>query len=75
MYELAIIVAVITGVTQVAKQFVPKKFMPIVSLVLGVGAGLGFVDGSIREQIFLGIAMGLSASGFFSMAKIPVKKK
>lgn len=75
MFELAIIVAVITGVGQVAKNFVPSKFMPIVSLALGVGAGFAFVQGSIQEQVFYGLAMGLAASGLFDVAKLPSKAK
>jgi uncharacterized spore protein YtfJ len=74
MFELAIIVAVITGVGQVVKQFVPAKFMPIVSLVLGIAAGLGFLDASLKEQIFIGLAMGLAASGLFDLATLPSKK-
>lgn len=74
MFELAIIVAIITGLGQVAKQFVPTKFMPIVSLVFGVVAGVTLVEGSIQEQIFVGIAMGLAASGLFDIAKLPSKK-
>jgi uncharacterized spore protein YtfJ len=74
MFELAIIVAVITGVGQVVKNFVPSKFMPIVSLILGAAAGIAFVDASLQEQIFVGLAMGLAASGLFDIAKLPTKK-
>ena len=74
MFELAVIVAVIIGVGQVIKEYVPNKFMPLVSLGLGLVAGFLFVDvGTIQERIFVGLAMGLSASGLFDIAKI--KKK
>lgn len=75
MIDLAIIVAVIVGLGQVLKSFIPSKFMPLVSLGLGIVAGIGYVDGSIHEQIFIGIAMGLAASGAFDVAKLPKKIK
>ncbi|MDC3413950.1 holin [Terrihalobacillus insolitus] len=75
MIELGVIVAVIIGIGQIAKEFIPKKFMPIVSLVLGVVAGVVFLEGAIEEKVFYGIAIGLAASGLFDVAKLPTKKK
>lgn len=74
MIDVAVIVAVICGFGQVFKQFIGSKYMPIVSLVLGVSAGLAFIDGSVQEQVFIGLSMGLAASGAFDVANIPKKK-
>jgi len=73
MFDLAVIVAVIVGLGQVFKSFISSRYMPIVSLVLGVIAGIVYVDGTIQEQVFIGIAMGLAASGAFDVAKLPKK--
>jgi hypothetical protein len=76
MFEFAVIVAIITGLVQVVKQaeVVPNKAMPIVSIVLGMAAGYFFVEGAVDERIFIGIAMGLAASGLFDVAKLPKRK-
>lgn len=75
MFELAIIVGIVTGLCQVVKNFMPSKFMPIVSVVLGIIAGYFFGDGLVAERIFVGVAIGLAASGLFDIAKIPAKVK
>lgn len=73
MIEMAIIVAVITGLGQVVKEFIPTKFMPLASLVLGVAGGLAFIEGTVQIQVFTGLAMGLAACGLFDVASIPKK--
>lgn len=74
MIEYAVIVAVIIGLTELVKQVLPSKYMPLISLVLGIVAGLVYVDAEIEMQVFIGIAMGLAASGLFDIATIPKKK-
>lgn len=75
MFELSIIVGIVTGLGQIMKNFIPSKFMPIVSLVLGIIAGFFFGEGLVAERIFVGVAIGLAASGLFDIAKIPAKVK
>lgn len=75
MIEMALIVAVITAVGEgLKKAGVPKKFMPVASVGIGIAAGFFFVDGEIANRIFYGVAMGLGASGLFDMTKLPVGK-
>lgn len=74
MIEYAVIVAVIIGLTELVKQVLPSKYMPLISLVLGIVAGLVYVDAELEMQVFIGIAMGLAASGLFDIATIPKKK-
>lgn len=70
MFELAIIVAVVTGLVQVAKAAgLPSKFAPILSIVLGLCGGM-YAANDIKEIIFIGLAIGLASSGFFDIAKI-----
>lgn len=80
MLDYALIVTVIIGITELIKQAIPdkfsslKKFIPIVSLALGVVSGIVYVDEVLRTQVFIGLAMGLAASGLFDIASIPKKK-
>lgn len=76
MFDLAIIIAVVMSVTQLIKglEFIPKKYLPVISLLLGLVAGLFYVDGAVKEQIMYGLMIGLSASGLFDQSKV-IKKK
>ncbi|HLR41638.1 MAG TPA: hypothetical protein VK067_00180 [Pseudogracilibacillus sp.] len=72
MYDLALIVAVIIALTELVKQVLPinKKFLPVISLMFGIIAGLVYVEGKLQERIFTGIVLGLTASGLFDQTKI-----
>lgn len=77
MFEIAIIIAVVLALTEFVKRmgFVPEKYLPAVSLVLGVLAGLFYVDvATLQEQIMFGLMIGLSAAGLFDQSKIITKK-
>lgn len=71
--ELVVIVAVIIGLSQVAKDFIASKYIPLVAIALGVIAGIPFVDGDIATKIFVGIAMGLASCGLFDVTQIHKK--
>jgi hypothetical protein len=74
MLEFGIIIAVLIGLGQVAKQLgLPNKYIPVMNLVLGVTIGLiGGLgsDLSIVEQIVTGSVIGLTASGLYDQKKI-----
>lgn len=72
--NLTLIVAVITGLTQITKQYIPNKFIPIVALLLGVVGGLVYIEDTLQVRLFLGIAMGLASMGVFDITKVTVKK-
>ena len=74
--DIAIIIAVVIGVTQLVKglKIVPIRFLPLVSLIIGVAAGLLYGDGDLKTNILVGIMVGLSASGLFDQTKILTKK-
>ena len=73
LFELAVIVAVISGLTEGFKKYIPKKYTPLVALALGIIGGILFVDGLIQERIFIGIAMGLASCGLFDITQIHKK--
>lgn len=76
MFELALIIGVVAALTEFVKkmEFIPTKYLPAISLLLGLVAGIFYVDApSLQEQIMYGLMIGLSASGLFDQSKI-VKK-
>ena len=76
MFEIAIIIAVVLALTELTKKmaFIPTKYQPVVSLFLGLAAGLFYVDvPSFREKVFYGLMIGLSAAGLFDQKKIITK--
>ena len=68
---MAVIVALIMAVNQGIKQVIPAKFIPLVSVGLGLVAGLFVLpyEGGVQAGIINGLAMGLSACGLFDLGK------
>lgn len=75
MFEIGMIIAVVIALVELMKrmEFVSTKFLPLASLLLGVFAGLIYLEGELKEKVFYGMMIGLSASGLFDQTKI-VKK-
>lgn len=74
--SLAVVTAVVIGLTQVAKQVgLPSRWAPLAAVVLGVLGlwGLTFFAPA-TEVIFTGIVVGLSACGLWSGVKATVGK-
>lgn len=71
-----LIIAVIIGLVELVKrlEWLPVKYLPLLSLVLGVIAGVIYLEGTLKTKIILGIVMGLSAAGLFDQSKIITKK-
>lgn len=70
-YTEAIIIAVIVGLVELFKQAgLPKKASPLVALAFGIVGGVIYLfPGDIKAGIFMGLVMGLSASGLYSGGK------
>lgn len=70
-YSIALI-PLIMGLVEIVKKFkVPKKWVPVVSVVIGMAFGFGILTESfdaegIRIGVVSGLYMGLSASGLHS---------
>lgn len=76
MLETAIAIALVTGIVQVIKMALPlpKRIVPALSLVIGIVYGIifrGNID--LINSIYLGIIIGLSASGLYSGGKTSIK--
>ena len=76
MVDIALLIAIVVAFTQGIKftELIPVKYMPVLSLALGVAAGVFYVDGDLKTQILYGIMIGLSASGLFDQTKIVTKR-
>lgn len=77
MFEITIIIAVVLALTEFVKrmEWIPVKYLPAVSVVLGLLAGIFYVDVStIQEKIMFGLMIGLAAAGLFDQSKIITKK-
>lgn len=72
MIDIALLIAVVIALTEVGKRTfkVDKKYLPLLSLGLGIIAGIVYLDGSVKDVILQGIIVGLSASGLFDQSKI-----
>ena len=70
MAQIAMIIALAEGMK---RSGFPKKYIPIIDLILGIISGI-FVSGiilgyGISKGLIIGIALGLSACGTFSGIK------
>ncbi|MBC9785493.1 hypothetical protein H1S01_13375 [Heliobacterium chlorum] len=71
MFESGIVVAVLIAVGQFAKMYIDNKYIPLVTLALGIVAGILYVPSdTIQTGILNGIIVGLSANGLFDATKI-----
>jgi len=63
-------VLLIIGISEIVKNLgFNVKFIPLLNLVLGIAAGVGLNMDDITKGIFVGLAVGLSASGLYSGVK------
>ena len=71
-----VVVAVIMGLVQLTKklEWLPAKYLPLLSLILGIVAGIIYFKGPIQNKVMFGIILGLSAAGLFDQSKIITKE-
>lgn len=72
MIDIAILIAITISLTEFAKRTfkVDKRYLPAISLFIGLIASVLYLDMSIKLQIAYGLMIGLSASGLFDQSKI-----
>jgi uncharacterized membrane protein HdeD (DUF308 family) len=72
MIETAILIAILIGISQVAKELGLKtKYIPLFNVVLGIVLGAFFIaELTMQERILQGLIIGLSASGLFDQSKL-----
>ncbi len=73
LFELG---AIIFGLTEVTKEFIPsayrKKLTPLVALIIGGGANV-YLHGYSPENVIYGLALGLAASGLYKAVQSTLK--
>lgn len=73
MFEVydVVLIPLIVGLVELVKGFgVHKKFLPVISLFLGIAAGVFYLyPEDIKKGILVGMMLGLSASGLYSGTK------
>lgn len=70
IYDVAVVPLIIGLVSVLTSIGLPKKFAPVVSLVLGVLAGVIYVAPNDPAQgAIVGLALGLASVGLYSGAK------
>lgn len=73
MFEISgmALITMIIGIVEILKRTgLPKKLLPLSSLLIGVISGVFFMyPTDLRAGIFTGIMLGLSASGLYSGTK------
>ena len=72
MIDIALLIAVVIALTELFKRtlHVNSRYLPLISLILGIIAGIIYLDGDIKDVALQGIIVGLSASGLFDQSKI-----
>lgn len=74
MYEIGIVVAVIIALGEFAKIYVDAKYIPLISLVLGVVAGIVYIPHeAIADGVFNGLITGLAACKLYDIGKPMIK--
>ena len=70
-FDDAALTGLILAMVEAAKRTgLPAKYAPLLSLVLGMAAGVFILQpGDIVQGIVSGVAMGLAAVGLYSSAK------
>jgi hypothetical protein len=70
-------VPIITGILQAVKGFIPDKLVPFAAMTIGVAWNVGLTAGTDefdRTAIFLGMVIGLAASGLYSAGRVVVNE-
>ncbi|MCG7383415.1 hypothetical protein [Paenibacillus sp. ACRRY] len=75
MYEIGVVVAVIIAIGEFAKLYVPVKFIPMLSMGLGLVAGLFYIPvETVVEGIMTGVMTGLAACKLYDIGAKAIKK-
>lgn len=68
--------AIVIGLTQICKKFVADRFIPVISVVLGIIlVALGTFPIFTAKTVVVGIVVGLVASGLWSGTKKTILNK
>ncbi|MTV47860.1 hypothetical protein GJ688_02530 [Heliobacillus mobilis] len=70
MFESSVIVGIIVALGQLAKNYIDVKYIPALSLVLGILGGIFLMPAdTLQTGITNGLIAGLSACGLYDVSK------
>jgi hypothetical protein len=75
MQDFAVLTGLVLGITQLIKGFIPSKWVPLTSVVLGVAMGMGYAlqqNANIYEGLVMGLIASLSANGLYDNVTKPL---
>ncbi|ACV62703.1 hypothetical protein Dtox_1856 [Desulfofarcimen acetoxidans DSM 771] len=71
MFEAGVVVAVIIALGQFVKGYLGAKYIPLVTMFLGIIGGYVYLPHqAIQDAVMNGVIMGLSSNGLFDMTKV-----
>lgn len=74
MFEIGVVIAIIIALGQFAKMYIDSKYVPLVTLVIGIVAGYFYLPHeTVKEAIMNGAIVALTANGLFDMSQV-IKK-
>jgi len=74
MFEIGVVVAIIIALGQFAKMYINGKYVPLVTLVIGIIAGYFYLPHeTVQEAVMNGTVVALTANGLFDMSQV-IKK-
>ncbi|MFD1135565.1 hypothetical protein [Paenibacillus urinalis] len=75
MYEIGVVVAVIIAIGEFAKMYIDAKWIPLLSMALGLVAGLLYIPHeTVADGVMTGIMAGLAACKLYDIGKGAVSK-
>lgn len=73
-YDVVLIPLIVSLVELLKSLGLKKKFLPVASIIFGLGAGIFYIyPDDLKGGIIIGLMLGLSASGLYSSTKNTIK--
>jgi hypothetical protein len=70
MLEMSVVVAIMIAMGQLFKLYFDGRYVPILTMVIGIIAGIYYLPHATLEAgILQGIIAGLTANGFYDLTK------
>ncbi len=71
MFEAGVVVAIIMAIGQFAKMYIDSKYVPLVTLLIGIVAGYFYLPHeTIKEAVMNGAVVALASNGLFDMTQV-----
>lgn len=73
IYDLAVVPLIIALAQVIQRIGIKERYIPMIDVLLGVLIGIFYLsDGDMKKGIFLGVWVGLAATGLLNGTKITV---